>query len=86
MKKIFLLISFLILLSLNINAQDRIFTYTYQSNVLGKGQKELEVWTTLHLGKENYYREIRNRVEYETGLGSNLQRSEEHTSELQSPC
>ena len=54
-------------------AQDRIFTYTYQSNVLGKGQKELEVWTTLHLGKENYYREIRNRVEYETGLGSNLQ-------------
>ncbi len=54
-------------------AQDRIFTYTYQSNVLGKGQKELEVWTTLHMGKENYYREIRNRVEYETGLGSNLQ-------------
>ena len=54
-------------------AQDRIFTYTYQSNVLGKGQKELEVWTTLNMGKENYYREIRNRVEYETGLGSNLQ-------------
>ncbi len=63
----------LMLLSLNALGQDRIFTYTYQSNVLNKGQKELEVWTTVLSGKENYYREIQNRVEYEVGLGSNLQ-------------
>lgn len=54
-------------------AQDRIFNYTYQSNVLNKGQKEVEVWTTLLTGKANFYREIQNRVEYEVGLGSNLQ-------------
>ncbi len=54
-------------------AQDRIFNYTYQSTVLNKGQKELEVWTTLLTGKKDYYREIQNRVEYELGLGSNLQ-------------
>lgn len=73
MKKITLFASILFLGSLSLMAQDRIFTYTYQSNVLGKGQKELEVWTTVLNSKENYYREILNRVEYETGLGSNLQ-------------
>lgn len=73
MKKIFIIASFLVLSAVNSNAQDRVFTYTYQSNVLNKGQKEIEVWTTLLTGKENYYREIKNRVEYEVGLGSNLQ-------------
>lgn len=72
MKKLVLAI-FILLSTLNTFAQDRIFTYAYQSNVLGKGQKELEVWTTILNGKDNYYREIKNRVEYETGLGSNLQ-------------
>ncbi len=73
MKKIILAASFLLINSLTLLAQDRIFTYAYQSNVLGKGQKELEVWTTILNGKDNYFREIKNRVEYETGLGSNLQ-------------
>ena len=73
MKKIFIIASFLALSAINSNAQDRIFNYTYQSNVLNSGQKELEVWTTLLTGKQNYYREIQNRVEYEVGLGSNLQ-------------
>ena len=73
MKKIFIITSILALCALNTNAQDRIFTYTYQSNVLNKGQKELEVWTTVLTGKTDYYREIKNRVEYEVGLGSNLQ-------------
>jgi hypothetical protein len=68
-----IIIGIILICSLNIAAQDRIFTYTYQSNVLAKGQKELEVWTTLFNSKENYYRAIQNRVEYEIGLGSNLQ-------------
>lgn len=72
MKKI-IIVSILLISSLNLVAQDRIFTYTYQSNVLQKGQKELEVWTTILSGKADFYREIKNRVEYETGLGSNLQ-------------
>lgn len=73
MKKIFIITSVLLLSAINMNAQDRIFNYTYQSNVLNKGQKELEVWTTVLLGKTDYYREIKNRVEYEIGLGSNVQ-------------
>jgi hypothetical protein len=30
-----------------IYGQDRLFTYTYQSTVLNKGQKEIEIWNTL---------------------------------------
>jgi hypothetical protein len=53
--------------------QDRLFTYTYQSGVLNKGQKELEVWSTMHNGRTNYYRGFDHRLEFETGLGGNLQ-------------
>jgi hypothetical protein len=73
MNKNILALSFLFLSTMSLLAQDRIFNYTYQSSVLNKGQKELEVWTTVLQGKDNYYREIQNRVEYEVGLGSNLQ-------------
>ena len=72
MKKI-ILASILLMSTMSILAQDRIFNYTYQSAVLNKGEKEIEVWMSILQGKENYYRQIRNRVEYEVGLGSNLQ-------------
>lgn len=55
------------------NAQDRLFTYTYQSSVLNKGQRELESWSTLRTGREDYYARFDNRTEYEIGLGKNLQ-------------
>jgi hypothetical protein len=54
-------------------AQDRAFTYTYQSNVLNQGQKELEVWTTLHNGRDNFYFGLDHRLEFEVGLGAKLQ-------------
>lgn len=73
MIKKLVLASFLLLSTMSLLAQDRVFNYTYQSAVLNKGEKELEVWTTVLQGKEDYYREIKNRVEYEIGLGSNLQ-------------
>ena len=57
------------------NAQDRLFTYTYQSGVLNKGQKEMEVWTTVSNGRDHFYRGIEHRMEFEVGLGSNLQTS-----------
>jgi len=56
-------------------AQDRIFTYTYQSNVLNKGQRELEVWNTLRLGKLDFFSRLDHRTEFEIGLGKNLQTS-----------
>ena len=55
------------------NSQDRIFTYTYQSNTLAPGQKELEIWTTLRTGREGYYRSLDNRFEFEVGIAKNLQ-------------
>lgn len=73
MKKIFFIaLSFF---ATSVFAQDRVFTYTYQSNVLNKGQKELEVWTTLGTGRQDYFRGVDHRMEFEVGLGSKLQTS-----------
>jgi len=54
-------------------SQDRIFTYTYQSNTLAPGQKELEIWTTLRTGRKGFYRSLDNRFEFEVGIAKNLQ-------------
>jgi hypothetical protein len=59
--------------SISAIAQDRVFTYTYQSNVLNKGQKELEVWTTLGTNRQDYYRGLDHSLEFEIGLGKKLQ-------------
>jgi len=67
-----LLIALIITLG-RVYAQDRLFTYTYQSLVLNKGQKEIEVWTTLRSGREDYFRGIDHRLEFEIGLGKRLQ-------------
>lgn len=55
------------------HAQDRLFTYTYQSTVLNQGQKELEIWNTYKTGKSNFYSHLDNRSEFEIGLGKNIQ-------------
>lgn len=65
----------LLLLTFASFAQDRLFTYTYQSSVLNKGQRELEIWNTFRTGKENYYLRLDNRSEFEIGLGKKLQTS-----------
>jgi hypothetical protein len=57
----------------NAQAQDRLFTYTYQSTVLNKGQRELESWHTLRTGRSDYYARYDHRTEFEIGLGGNLQ-------------
>lgn len=41
--------------------------------MLNKGQRELEVWSTLRAGRQDYYARIDNRTEFEIGLGKNLQ-------------
>jgi hypothetical protein len=71
MKKIVLFALFLS--ALTIQAQDRLFTYTYQSTVLNKGQKELEIWNTLRTGRSDFYSRLDNRSEFEIGLGKNIQ-------------
>jgi hypothetical protein len=74
-KKALLILPCLFLGSFHAVAQDRIFTYVYQSLVLNKGEKELEVWTTYRTGKEDYYRRLDSRAEFEIGLGKRLQTS-----------
>lgn len=61
--------------AISLKAQDRLFTYTYQSTVLNKGQSELESWNTFRSGKQDYYARYDNSTEYEIGLGKNLQTS-----------
>jgi hypothetical protein len=56
-----------------IKAQDRVFTYTYQTNVLPLGVKELEYWNTVRFGKNDFYAAIDHRLELELGLGKNVQ-------------
>jgi hypothetical protein len=57
------------------HASQRRFTYTYESAVLNKGAVELEPWTTLRTGKEEYYTSFDQRVELEVGLSNRLQTS-----------
>jgi hypothetical protein len=67
--------SVLLLCTLSTFAQDRLFTFTYQSSVLNKGQKEIEVWTTMLNTREEFYRAFEHSLEFEVGLGSKLQTS-----------
>jgi hypothetical protein len=74
-KKALLILPCLFLGSFHAVAQDRIFTYVYQSLVLNKGEKELEVWATYLTGKEDYFRALDTRAEFEVGLGKRIQTS-----------
>jgi hypothetical protein len=64
----------LVLLPLAVaSSQDRIFTYTYQTQILAPDQHEIEVWNTLRWGRLDYYRALDQRIEFETGFVRNLQ-------------
>ncbi len=54
-------------------ATQRQFTYTYGSGVLSAGEVELEPWTTLRVGRDNFYSRLDHRLELELGLTDRLQ-------------
>ena len=54
------------------SANERHFTYTYESAVLPAGQRELEFWTTWRNGRAQYYSGFDHRVEYEFGITDRL--------------
>ncbi|MCA9598741.1 MAG: hypothetical protein KC776_35765 [Myxococcales bacterium] len=56
-------------------ANDRHFTYTYETAVLPPGARELEVWTTWRAGRERYYSRFDHRLELEVGVAKNLMTS-----------
>ncbi len=59
--------------SLSSYSQDRQFVHTYQSTNLAKGSRDFEVWTTIRMGKESFYRAIDERLEFEIALTDRLQ-------------
>lgn len=64
---------FLVVLHSPTLANERIFSYTYQTNVLAKGQREIEIWNTFHWQREDFFRKLVHRIEYEIGIGGNIQ-------------
>lgn len=69
-------------------SQDRLFAYTYQTNVLNKGDFDLEFQNTLSAGKAGAYspyvfgRHLDQRLEFEVGLGRKVQTAFYLNSEL----
>jgi hypothetical protein len=56
-------------------SQDRNFSRVYQSSVLTKGIREIEVFNDYNAGRTYHYRELKNRLEFENGLSNRLQTS-----------
>lgn len=73
MKKLFFICLIITVSASFVKAQDRIFTYTYQSNVLSPAEREIEVWNTFGTGRQDFYRGYENKIEFETGIAKNLQ-------------
>lgn len=55
------------------SANERHFTFTYESGVLPPQGKEIELWVTPRIGREDFYSRFDLRVEYEIGLTDRLQ-------------
>lgn len=58
--------------SLPASANERHFTYTYESAVLPRGAKELEVWTTYRTGRDHPWSQFDHRFEFEVGVTDRL--------------
>ncbi|MEO5675528.1 MAG: hypothetical protein ABIQ74_12875 [Chitinophagales bacterium] len=73
--KYFLILSLTILACRSSFATDRNFAYTNESRTLQGGLRELEAWISYSYGRDNFYSAVKNRVEFEIGLGKKLQTS-----------
>lgn len=54
-------------------ASERVFTYTYETPVIQKGEVEVEPWFTTTIGKDRYYLRLDHRFELEWGLAKHVQ-------------
>jgi hypothetical protein len=61
-----------VLLASAATANERHFGYVYETGVLAPGAKELEVYTTLRTGRENYFSALDHRLSFEVGVANNL--------------
>lgn len=55
------------------SAAERHFGFSYETTLLRPGQAELQPWSTLRLGRADYYNRIDARLGFEIGLLKNLQ-------------
>ncbi len=68
------LLSFMILLTtVCLYGQDRQFGLTYQSTVLGRGGRDIEVHAAFHSNPRSGSQSLKSRIELELGLGHRLQ-------------
>lgn len=66
------IVSIILLGQTNTPANDRRFTYIYETLVLPRGARELELWNTYRTDRGYFYRRLDQRMEFEFGLGHNL--------------
>lgn len=74
-KKFYFILLVILITNNAIKAQDRMLARTYQTNVIGLNNKDLEVWNTYSFGRENFYTKLAQRFEFEFGLSNKLQTS-----------
>src|SRR5436190_792624 len=73
MKKLFLSVLVIFIVT-SLLAQDRYFGRTYTTNILPKGNFDIELWHTSRFGHEGqYFHAMDQRFEYEVGLARNIQ-------------
>ncbi|MDA0986997.1 MAG: hypothetical protein O3A55_05285 [Bacteroidetes bacterium] len=71
MKRLALL--FFTFLPIIAGANQRKFSYTYETNVLPLNSAEIEVWGSFRSQKDYFFQRYDQRLEFEYGLGNNLQ-------------
>lgn len=54
-------------------ANERKFSYVYETATMPSGQVEVEAWNTLRYGKDQFYSALDHRLEVEWGMGKRLQ-------------
>lgn len=74
LRRLALTTSSLALLSIPPTAQanERHFTFTYESAVLPKNAREIEVWTTPRIGRDAFFVQFDQRIEFEVGVTDRL--------------
>jgi len=55
-----------------VNANERRFTYAYESGVMAPGTREIELWSTWRKGRADFYSRFDHRLEFEFGLTDRL--------------
>ncbi len=70
--RVSLILLFIFSFPLLVRANDRRFSYVYETSVLSPGLREIETWNTYRTGRNYYFRQIDQRVEYEFGVSKNL--------------